>query len=394
MSVTSRTAYAEPAELKMAMAALRSRRHTIPDDHTSTLWQTSGFEVTGVRSQRVSADPDDPESDSVLLQQQVVRHVQGIDEHPPRLRWTIDTAAPAGPRGERWGDTHFARSLAAALERSGQNVSVDSRDARHRPSRDHDDVVLVLRGLDLVEPHPTALNMQWIISHPDLVSMAELKSFDSVYAASLSWPAQSVATGDCPSNPCCSAPIRASSTPDRGVPDTGPAVLFVGNSRGVFRQAVRTALAADADLTVHGADWDEFLDPATVASSGVPNDEVGALYASAGIVLNDHHVDMRRDSFLSNRLFDAAACGARIATDPVSGLHETFGDLVQPFHDESDLTRLITSPYAAFPDNETRRARALQIIAQHTFDQRAARLVEDAVTALRGRERRPSRSSR
>lgn len=385
ISITSRTQYAEPAELKVAMAGLRSRRHTISPDHTSELWRATGFDVTGVRTQRVSADPDDPESDSVLLQQQVVRRVHGIDEHPPRLRWTVDTAAPAGPRGERWGDTHFARSLAAALERAGQDVSVDSRDARHRTSREHDDVVLVLRGLDLVEPHPTALNMQWIISHPDLTSMAELKGFDLVYAASLSWPAQVRREWGVPVEPLLQCTDPRFFHPDRGVPDTGPAVLFVGNSRGVFRQAVRTALAADADLTVHGADWDEFLDPSAVASSGVPNEEVGALYAAAGVVLNDHHVDMRRDSFLSNRLFDAAACGARIATDPVSGLHETFGELVQPFQDESDLLRLISPPYAAFPDNEVRRAQALRVIAAHTFDQRAARLVEDAVTALRRR---------
>lgn len=387
VSITSRTSYAEPADLKMAMAALRSRRHTIPQDRTGALWGSTGFEVTGVRTQRVSADPDDPESDSVLLQQQVVRAVRGVNEHPPRLRWSIDTAAPAGPRGERWGDTHFARSLAAALERSDQHVSVDSRDARHRPSREHDDVVLVLRGLDLVEPHPTALNMQWIISHPDLVSMAELKSFDLVYAASLSWPAHVRREWGLHVEPLLQCTDPRFFHPDRGVPDTGPAVLFVGNSRGVFRQAVRTALAADADLTVHGADWDEFLDPATVASSGVPNDEVGALYASAGVVLNDHHIDMRRDSFLSNRLFDAAACGARIATDPVAGLRETFGDLVQAFHDESDLVRLITPPHSAFPDNESRRKQALRIIAEHTFDQRAERLVKDAVTALHARER-------
>jgi hypothetical protein len=275
--------------------------------------------------------------------------------------------------------------LAAALERTGQDVSVDSRDARHRTSREHDDVVLVLRGLDLVEPHPTALNMQWIISHPDLTSMAELKGFDLVYAASLSWPAQVRREWGVPVEPLLQCTDPRFFNPDRGVPDTGPAVLFVGNSRGVFRQAVRTALAADADLTVHGADWDEFLDPSAVASSGVPNEEVGALYAAAGVVLNDHHVDMRRDSFLSNRLFDAAACGARIATDPVSGLHETFGELVQPFQDESDLLRLISPPYAAFPDNEVRRAQALRVITAHTFDQRAARLVEDAVVALRRR---------
>lgn len=387
VTVISRTAYAEPADLKVALSALRSRRHQVPEDRTALLWRAVGFDVAGVRTQRVSADPEDPESDSVLLQQQVVRPVRGIDESPPRLRWTIDTAAPAGPRGERWGDTHFARSLAAALERCGQFVSVDSRDARHRSSRDHDDVVLVLRGLDLVAPQPDALNMEWIISHPDLVTAEEIKGFDLVYAASVSWPTQVRRDWGLEVSPLLQCTDPRYFHPDRGVPDTGPPVLFVGNSRGVFRHAVRTALAADADLTVHGADWDEYLDPQMVASSGVPNDEVGVLYASAGVVLNDHHVDMRRDSFLSNRLFDAAACGARIATDEVSGLHETFGALVQPFADEHDLARLVRPPYAAFPDNATRRELAQRIIAEHTFDQRAATLVDDAVRALRARER-------
>ncbi|KRF07545.1 hypothetical protein ASG88_01520 [Nocardioides sp. Soil777] len=387
VTVTSRTAYADPADLKVAMSALRSRRHQIPEDRTTRLWRAAGFEVTGVRTQRVSADPDDPESDSVLLHQHVVRPVLGIDESPPRLRWTIDTAAPAGPRGERWGDTHFARSLAAALERCGQDVSVDSRDARHRTSREHDDVVLVLRGLDLVAPHPDALNMEWIISHPDLVTAEEIKGFDLVYAASVSWPTQVRRDWGLRVSPLLQCTDPRYFHPDRGVPDTGPAVLFVGNSRGVFRHAVRTALAAEADLTVHGVDWDEYLDPQMVASSGVPNDEVGVLYASAGVVLNDHHADMRRDSFLSNRLFDAAACGARIATDEVSGLDETFGALVQPFADEHDLARLVRPPYTAFPDHETRRELARRIVAEHTFDQRAATLVEDAVTALRARQR-------
>ena len=390
LSITSRTSYADPDDLTLAMSALRSRRHDIAPDHSNDLWAATGFEVVGVRTQRALAEPDDADAHVVPLQEHVVRPVRGIHEHPPRLRWSIDTAAPAGPRGERWGDTHFARSLAVAMERIGQHVSVDARDARARDSREHDDVVLVLRGLDLVEPHPTALNMQWIISHPDLVSPSELKGFDLVYAASLSWPARVRREWGLPVHPLLQCTDPRFFHPDRGTPDTGPAVLFVGNSRGVFRQAVRTALATDADLTVHGADWDEFLDPATVASSGVPNDEVGVLYATAGVVLNDHHVDMRRDSFLSNRLFDAAACGARIATDQVAGLHETFGDLVQQFHDESDLARLITPPYPAFPDNEARRAQALRIIEQHTFDQRAARLVEDAVRALRERERRGS----
>ena len=103
--------------------------------------------------------------------------------------------------------------------------------------------------------------------------------------------------------------------PDRGVPDTGPPVLFVGNSRGVFRHAVRTALAADADLTVHGADWDEYLDPQMVASSGVPNDEVGVLYASAGVVLSMIGGNASRPARLGTQLGGASRAAPRLPTN-------------------------------------------------------------------------------
>lgn len=385
LTVTSRTTYAEPLELKSALTTLRAHHPDLPVDASARLWEDAGFVPAGVRTHRLTSEERDSDAPSVLLHQRLVRHRLGIHENPPRLRWTIDTAAPSGGRGERWGDTHFARSLASAFEGLGQDVSVDARDARDRQSRQHDDVVLVLRGLDLVQPHPTALNMQWIISHPDLVSPAEVKGFDLVYAASLAWPERVRREWGVDVTPLLQCTDPRFFHPDRGTPDTGPAVLFVGNSRGVFRQSVRMALAIGADLTVHGADWEEFIDPSIVASHSVPNDEVGALYGSAGVVLNDHHVDMRRDSFLSNRLFDAAACGARIASDPVDGLAQTFGDLVRPFETERELRRLIADREHAFPDDERRHELARRISAEHSFEHRAELLLADAVRALRQR---------
>ncbi len=54
---------------------------------------------------------------------------------PPSLRWSIDVAAGAGPIGRRWGDWHFARSLADALERLGQWVEIDHPETRGRATR-------------------------------------------------------------------------------------------------------------------------------------------------------------------------------------------------------------------------------------------------------------------
>jgi hypothetical protein len=152
--ITSRTDYASPEELIGAMSSLRSTTASPPPDHAPDLLLRAGLEVTDQRNRRVTADPEDRGAPSVLVPELVVRAVKGIHESPPRLRWAIDIAAPAASRGDRWGDTYFARSLADALERRGQHVAIDRRDARERDSRDHDDVLLVLRGLDRVQPRP------------------------------------------------------------------------------------------------------------------------------------------------------------------------------------------------------------------------------------------------
>ena len=46
---------------------------------------------------------------------------------------------------------------------------------------------------------------------------------------------------------------------------------------------------------------------------------------------------MRADGFVSNRLFDAVASGARVVTDPVDGLAELFGPSVQGYETPDDL---------------------------------------------------------
>lgn len=118
------------------------------------------------------------------------REVEVDGRTVPRLRWAIKTASPAGPKGETWGDTHFGRSLAAALESLGQETVVDAREAQRRETDYLDDVVIHLRGLDLYVPSPGALSYLWVISHPDMVGRAEAQRFDRVFAASLSWSAQ------------------------------------------------------------------------------------------------------------------------------------------------------------------------------------------------------------
>ena len=202
-----------------------------------------------------------------------------VVEGRPALRWAIDIAAPLAPRGRRWGDDPFARSLAAALERRGQWVTVDHPETRARGSRDHDDVVLVLRGLDPVAPTPAdagvAARLLWIISHPAEVTAAECAPYDLVLAAGPAWARQRTQDWGREVRTLLQCTDATRFHPGLAEPDSGPEVLFVGNSRGELRPVVRAALDAGLPLTLHGDGWADLVDPALVAGVHVPNDALG-----------------------------------------------------------------------------------------------------------------------
>ena len=349
-------------------------------------WARAGFEVVGRRWEDRTVPPGtdrDPLDVPALTPRTLVRPLRAaVREGPPALRWAVDIAAPSGRRGQRWGDAYFARSMADALERLGQRVTIDTRDQRHRGTRDLDDVVLVLRGLDRVAPTPGRVNLQWVISHPDLVTGEEMAGFDRVYAASATWAARTSAATGIDVTPLLQCTDPRLFNPSRAEPDTGAPVLFVGNSRDVYRRSVRSALAVGAEVQVHGSDWERFLAPTMIASKIVANEDLGPLYCSAGVVLNDHHDDMRRDGFLANRLFDVTACAARLVTDEIDGLADVFGDVVRTFHDETEMGPLLADPASAFAPREVRVALAETVMREHSFDHRAEVLLDDAARFL------------
>jgi spore maturation protein CgeB len=152
---------------------------------------------------------------------------------------------------------------------------------------------------------------------------------------------------------------------------------------------VRDALAAGLPVAVYGDLWSGLVPDEVVRGRSIPNQTLAAAYGSAGVVLNDHHDAMRVGGFVSNRLFDAVASGARVITDPVDGLAELFGPTVQPYGTVEELARLATleDPDAVFGDAAVRRAAADRVRREHSFSARAQRLVEVALEARAERQR-------
>jgi spore maturation protein CgeB len=150
-------------------------------------------------------------------------------------------------------------------------------------------------------------------------------------------------------------------------------VTVVGKSRDVMRPMVRDALAAGLRPAVYGSGWNDLIDPSLVVSEHVPNADLPRVYASAGVVLNDHWDTMRAWGFVSNRIFDVLACGTPVVSDPVPGLADAVGDLVATWNDPEDLASAVRAALATDREEFAERARML-VLERHTFDHRAAEL--------------------
>ncbi len=343
----------------------------------SRLWASRGFDVHSY----VTVPVDGMHRRLCAPRPVVSRPRVSVRETAPRLRWALKVASPAGERRELWGDTHFARSLGGALRDLGQQVVVDHREDFDRHTGHYDDVVLVLRGLESFEPAYGQVNLAWVISHPELLLRREAASYDRVLAASNSWAAKMSQRWSMRIDPLLQATDPELFHPDRGRTDEGDALVFVGGSRQHYRQIVRHSVVSGLPLSVYGSDWEELIPPHLIKGTFVPNRDLGALYASAGVVLNDHWEDMRREGFLSNRLFDAVASGARVISDDVAGLDGMFENSVQVATDAASLTRLVRHDPLdhTFGTDEERRRVAGRVHREHSFHQRAKRLLDVAM---------------
>jgi hypothetical protein len=174
--------------------------------------------------------------------------------------------------------------------------------------------------------------------------------------------------------------------PDRFWPDpTGPAeeLLFVANSRKIQRRIVADLAGTEHDLSVYGHGWtSDLINLRFVKGDLIPNADLRRHYSSAKIVLNDHWDDMRAEGFISNRIYDAVACGAFVISDHVDGIEEEFGGAVVTYREAAELEPLIGRYLADGAERKRLGELGRDIVVErHTFDQRAG-VLQDVVDGL------------
>ncbi|MDF2917438.1 MAG: uncharacterized protein K0S70_1655 [Microbacterium sp.] len=292
-------------------------------------------------------------------------------------RWAIKICSPAGPRGDVWGDTHFAQGLAAALRRRGHDVIIDHFGAARRPSAHLDDVNVVVRGPYRIDPPSTGVNLQWIISHPDEVSRGEIAQFDQVFAASKTWSEKVSRQWSVPVEPLLECVDTDKFVP-RGLPRTAE-IVFVGTARGIARPSVVAPIRAGVDVKVYGPDWRPFIPASAVVAERIPNEALPERYETAAVVLNDQWPAMREEGFIAMRPFDVVAVGGRVISEPVDGIEEIFGGAVVTYRSPQHLVEMLRGNLdMLFPDDDELRLISRRIREQHSFDARAAVLQKAA----------------
>jgi hypothetical protein len=292
------------------------------------------------------------------------------------LRFQIMCPAPADPSGITWGDYHFAASLKRALEASGHHCGIRLRD--HWAHRSHQiDVAIHIRGIVDVKPVPGALNLIWIISHPDKIQSSEMQGAAGVFASSEALKVDlkrrfGINAYVMPQAVDAARFAFVEAAPIRGI---ARRFLFIGNSRRQPRPIVLDSIELGLPLEVYGGDWEFYISPEYIRGTFIPNDAVAAWYRSAGCTLNDHWPAMAEAGIISNRLLDVVAAGGIAISDEVPGIQDLFAGHVRTYRTKADLADLARNLADWAPRIERRRELSRAILAEHAFDVRARQFI-------------------
>jgi hypothetical protein len=157
-------------------------------------------------------------------------------------------------------------------------------------------------------------------------------------------------------------------------------ILFIG-AKTSYRSAAPTALKHGFPVTIYGPGWPDGV----ALKDYVDNDELYKYYSSAKIVLNDTRDEMKLWDIISNRIFDATACGTLVISDYIPAIEEAYGDTVPMYKTEEELVNLLT--YYLDPAHEEERLdkarRAREITLQNFTSDIVARQFDTIIKDLK-----------
>ncbi len=288
----------------------------------------------------------------------------------------IKVPAPNWDVVQEWGDYHLALALQKEFVQAGYRVVLQVLPEWNSKEAEKFDVALVLRGLSRYTPIVGQLNIMWNISHPDKVTIEEYNEYDYVYIASELWANEIARKCAVPVYPMlqCSDESLFKIPNNEEHAQSHTELLFVGNSRKIFRKIVQDLLPTTHNLAIYGTNWGNFVDKKYIKDEHIPNTELYKFYGSAEILLNDHWDDMREKGFISNRIFDALASGAFLISDAIDA--PSLQDYITTYITKDELHTLIEY-YLNHPKERLEKASKGRdyVLQHHTFKHRVKEFI-------------------
>lgn len=296
-------------------------------------------------------------------------------------RWGIVIASFAGIKGDSWGDTHFADALRRAIERTGDEAVVHRYHADIEESAWLDDVILVIRGAQRVDPVPGKINLLWVISHPEDLTPDEVRAFDLVFSASYSWGRRMSAITAREIIPLLQAADTDRFSPDPAVQLSSRPLFVGGTYPGRTRRVVRFAESAGVPILVRGNGWTSEGGGNAIYGPYIDNSELAQHYRRAPAVLADHWPAMALEGFIQNRVFDALASGSVVVSDYVIDIDRALGDSVLLYRTPEEL-RVQCAYQSLRAQREWLASNGIadHVRAEHSFDARVVVIREHLKT--------------
>jgi spore maturation protein CgeB len=161
-------------------------------------------------------------------------------------------------------------------------------------------------------------------------------------------------------------------------------VVFVGNAR--TRRADGRSVVSDMGQTefnfkVWGHLWDNLLPKKYYGGKYWDYQDLQKLYASSLITLNDHHHDMAREGFVSNKIFDILASGGFALSQYNAGIEGIFEDSVPQYESAEQLQDLVKFYMHSIKERRRLMLKGRRIALSHTYQKRAIQMTKDFLSA-------------
>lgn len=266
-----------------------------------------------------------------------------------------------------WGDYWVKEELSKEFTELGFTVT----------ESDPDVFIHFFGGPPKKKPPRDSYNIVWLYSHPDDADPETLSLFDKVFCASGQFIHRLKEMG------CRNVEYRPACTSKKplDIPKKYD-VVFLGNARA-SREDGRSIIGdlgkTPHNLKVWGNLWEKHLPPENIGGRYWDYRELEKLYASARITLNDHNHDMRREGFVSNKVFDILASGGFVISDKNPGLDGLFGDSVPQYETPEELRSLVDH-YLENPEERNALAeKGRREALKRTYKECARQIIKDVL---------------